>query len=162
MQYLVIAKLMILLTLANGSPVVAKRILRNNLSRPLDGNTKFFDGQPVFGSSKTVRGVVVSIVVTTACAPFLGLELKAGLLVGTAAMLGDLCSSFLKRRLGLAPSSRAIGLDQIPESFLPLLACWRALSLTVVDILVGTAIFFVGELLLSRVLFRLRIRDRPY
>ena len=33
------------------------------------------------------------------------------------AMLGDLLSSFWKRRVGLAPSWQAIGLDQIPEIF---------------------------------------------
>jgi hypothetical protein len=77
-------------------------------------------------------------------------------------MAGDLLASFLKRRLGLQPSSMALGLDQIPESLFPLLACCRMLSLTTLDVVVGTAIFFVSELVLSRVLFRLHVRDRPY
>jgi hypothetical protein len=34
--------------------------------------------------------------------------------------------------------------------------------LTAADIVTGVAIFFAGELALSRVLFRLRFRDRPY
>jgi len=72
-------------------------------------------------------------------------------MVALMAMLGDLFSSFLKRRMGLAPSCQAIGLDQIPESLLPMLACWFFLPLTIVD---ATAIFFVGELSLSRVLFK--------
>jgi CDP-2,3-bis-(O-geranylgeranyl)-sn-glycerol synthase len=55
-----------------------------------------------------------------------------------------------------------VGLDQIPESLFPLLACRQALSLTVLDIVFGTAIFFLGEVLLSRVPFRLHVRDRPY
>jgi CDP-2,3-bis-(O-geranylgeranyl)-sn-glycerol synthase len=92
----------------------------------------------------------------------LGLTLKIGFVVATTAMAGDLLSSFLKRRLGLQPSSQAVGLDQIPESLFPLLACRQALSLTVLDIVFGTAIFFLGEVLLSRVLFRLHVRDRPY
>jgi len=77
-------------------------------------------------------------------------------------MAGDLLSSFLKRRLALAPSSQAIGLDQIPESLLPLLASHQELALTAADILMGVAIFVVGELALSRMLFQLRFRDRPY
>jgi hypothetical protein len=128
MRYPTISKLMILLTLANGSPVAAKRILGSRLSRPLDGNIKFLDGQPLFGSSKTVRGVVVSILVTAASAPFLGMELKVGFRAGIGAMLGDLFSSFLKRRLKLPPSREAIGLDQIPESLFPLLACRQAVN----------------------------------
>jgi len=120
------------------------------------------DRRPLFGPSKTLRGVLVSILTTMACAPLVGLDIKIGLLVGTAAMAGDLLSSFLKRRLGLPPSGRATGLDQVPESMLPLLACRHALSLTAVDIAAGTAIFFIGELLLSRLLFKVHLRDRPY
>ena len=162
MQYLAVLQLLILLALANGSPVVAKRIFGNYCSWPVDGNIKFVDGRPIFGASKTVRGILVSIFITSTCAPLLGLTLKLGLVVATTAMAGDLLSSFLKRRLGLQSSSKAMGLDQIPESLLPLLACRQALSLSLLDVVVGTTIFFIGEVLLSRLLFRLHVRDRPY
>jgi CDP-diglyceride synthetase len=162
MQYLAILQLLILLMLANGSPVVAKKIFGNYCSWPIDGNIKFVDGRPLFGASKTVRGILVSIFITSACAPLLGLTLKIGLVVATMAMAGDLLSSFLKRRLGLQSSSKAMALDQIPESLFPLLACRQAFSLMALDIIAGTAIFFVGEVVLSRVLFRLHVRDRPY
>ena len=162
MQYLAVFQLLILVTLANGSPVVAKKIFGSHCSWPLDGNIKFVDGRPLFGVSKTVRGILVSIFITSACAPLVGLTITTGLLVATLAMAGDLLSSFLKRRLGLQSSSRAVGLDQIPESLFPLLACRQALSLTALDIVAGTAIFFVGEVVLSRVLFKLHVRDRPY
>jgi hypothetical protein len=162
MQYLSVLQLLILVTLANGSPVIAKRIFGRHLAQPLDGNIKFVDGRPLFGASKTIRGIAVSILVTSAAAPLLGLELKIGLVVAITAMAGDLLSSFLKRRLGLPPSSKAVGLDQVPESLFPLLACRQVFSLSGLDIAAGTALFVVGELLLSPVLFRLRIRDRPY
>jgi hypothetical protein len=77
-------------------------------------------------------------------------------------MAGDLFSSFLKRRLNRAPSSRASGLDQVPESLFPLLACRNLLSLTAVDIAACVMMFFAGEVLLSRLLYALQIRDRPY
>ena len=162
MQYSAVLQLVILLALANGSPVIAKWIFGNHCSWPLDGNIKFVDGRPLFGASKTVRGILVSIFITSGCALLLGLTLRLGLVVATAAMAGDLLSSFLKRRLGLKPSSKAVGLDQIPESLFPLLACRQALSLTSLDIVAGTAIFFVAEMTLSRFLFKLHIRDRPY
>jgi hypothetical protein len=92
----------------------------------------------------------------------LGLGWKVGALVSTAAMAGDLLSSFIKRRLGLASSSQAVGLDQVPESVLPLLACRLLLPLSWLDIFVTAALFFVGEIVLSRLLFRLHVRDRPY
>jgi CDP-2,3-bis-(O-geranylgeranyl)-sn-glycerol synthase len=83
-------------------------------------------------------------------------------LVGAGAVAGDLFSSFVKRRLGLASSSMAIGLDQIPESLFPLLASRILLPLGWLDILAGVAVFFVGELVGSRILFRLKLRDTPY
>ncbi len=162
MHSLAIAQMLILLALANGAPVVAKQILGDRFSYPLDLNRKFVDGKPLFGSSKTIRGVLIAIAATAALAPLLGLRFEIGLLAGATAMAGDLFSSFVKRRLNLPPSSRATGLDQIPESLFPLLACRAALALSALDILIACAIFFVGELLLSRFLFRIHMRDEPY
>lgn len=162
MQSILIVKLLILLTLANGAPVVAKKILGARFARPLDGGLMLADGRPLFGASKTIRGVVLAILAATAGAPLLGFSWRVGFVAGIAAMIGDLLSSFLKRRLNLPPSSRATGIDQIPESLFPFLACAGMLSLTAVDIAVGVAIFFIGELLVSRVLYKFRLRDRPY
>ena len=162
MQPFVICQVLFLLMLANGTPVIAKKVLGNHYSYPLDGNLTFGDSRPLFGRSKTIRGVVLAVVVTTAGAPLIGLDWRTGLLVGSFAMLGDLFSSFSKRRLNLPSSSRASGLDQIPESLFPLLACRNLLGLAPADIVVCLAMFFVGEVVLSRLLFAFRLRDRPY
>lgn len=162
MQFWVITRLLFLIILANGTPVVAKTILGNRFSRPLDSGAKCRDGEPLFGASKTIRGVLLSVLITMASAHFLGLGFKIGALIGNIAMTGDLFSSFLKRRLRLTASSRAIGLDQVPESLFPLLACRRALSLSALDIVVAAGTFFIGEILISRVLYKLHMRDRPY
>jgi CDP-2,3-bis-(O-geranylgeranyl)-sn-glycerol synthase len=71
--------------------------------------------------------VLISIIITSAATPLLSLDLKIGFIVNTTDMAGDLVASFVKRRLGLPGSSRATGLDQIPESLLPLLAWTRFL-----------------------------------
>jgi CDP-archaeol synthase len=157
-----ILQVLVLLILANGVPVIVKKISGSHMAWPIDAGKQFRDGQPLFGSSKTVRGVVSSIVVTTALSPLLGVNVVAGGLVAALAMAGDLFSSFVKRRLKLAPSTRAIGLDQIPESLFPLLACQRLLSLTFTDIALCVGIFLFGELIVSRLLYRLRVRDEPY
>lgn len=162
MQFLHILQLLVLLTLANGTPIVAKRIFGSRFSSPLDAGTIFFDGRPLFGHSKTIRGIVVSILVTAASAPLIGLDLTVGAIVAGAAMAGDLFSSFVKRRLNLPPSSQALGLDHVPESLFPMLACRDALSLTIADIALGVGIFFIGGLILSRLLFRAHLRDEPY
>ena len=162
MQLLHILQILVLLTFANGTPIVAKKIFGSRFALPLDAGIIFFDGRPVFGASKTMRGIVVSILITSAIAPFIGLDLTIGAIVASSAMAGDLFSSFVKRRLNFPPSSQALGLDQVPESLFPMLACRDALSLTIADIALGVGIFFIGELILSRFLFRAHLRDEPY
>jgi CDP-2,3-bis-(O-geranylgeranyl)-sn-glycerol synthase len=162
MNPVVLLQLSILLMLANGTPLIAKKMIGDYYSYPLDGNLTFADGRPVFGRSKTIRGVALAVLVTTASASLIGLGWRIGLLVGSFAMAGDLFSSFCKRRLGLPSSSRASGLDQIPESLLPLLACRDLLALTAAEIVLCVVMFVVGEVVLSRLLYAFRLRDRPY
>jgi CDP-diglyceride synthetase len=162
MQLMLILQFVVLLTLANGTPVIAQKLLGNFLNQPLDGGAAFLDGWPLFGPSKTIRGIVLSILITTGFAPVLGLEWKIGLMAATMAMVGDLFSSFLKRRLKIPPSNGATGLDQIPESLFPALACRSMLSLTMLDITSVVVIFSVGEMVLSRLLFKWHVRDRPF
>ena len=159
---LLIAKILLLLAVANGAPVLARWLLKDWAGTALDGGKRFADGRPILGSSKTWRGLVSAIAATALAAPLAGLPLFMGLITGVTAMLGDLLSSFVKRRLGLAPSAMALGLDQIPESLLPLLALRFFLPLTLADGARILAAFFGGELLLSRLLYQLHIRDRPY
>jgi hypothetical protein len=109
-----------------------------------------------------MRGILLSVLATVIGAYLSGLGCKAGAMVGSTAMAGDLFSSFLKRRMKLPPSSRAIGLDQVPESLFPLLACRRPFSLTAFDTVVTVMAFFIGEILISRILYKFRLRDRPY
>jgi CDP-2,3-bis-(O-geranylgeranyl)-sn-glycerol synthase len=162
MQIVLILTLLALLGAANGAPVLAKRVLGARWAWPLDGGRRFFNGRPVFGMSKTWRGIVASILATAAIAPLIGVPVEIGALFATAAMLGDLFSSFMKRRLNKPSSSQALGLDQVPESLFPMLVCWNELGLTIADAAATVALFFAGELLLSRLLYRLHIRDRPY
>jgi CDP-2,3-bis-(O-geranylgeranyl)-sn-glycerol synthase len=99
---------------------------------------------------------------TGASAVLLGLPAGVGVVVGAAAMLGDLLSSFAKRRLGVPSSGMMVGLDQIPEALLPLLAVASEYALTWPTIGWIVAGFVVLELSLSPVFFRLGIRNRPY
>ena len=153
---------LLLLLAANGSPVLAKRVLADRWAQPLDAGLKFFDGRDIFGPSKTIRGLLTGTLTTTVVAVLLGYAWLTGVLFGLASLGGDLCSSFLKRRLKIAPSGRALGLDQVPESLLPLWLLRHALGLELYLIVITTGLFVIGELLLSRLMFRLGVRDRPY
>ncbi len=162
MQPQLVVTFVLMLGIANGTPVIAHKVLGSSLSYPVDFGKNFVDGRPVFGRSKTVRGVVLAVLATVACAPLLGVAWTTGLVIGLTAMVGDLTSSFVKRRMGYAPSRRALGLDQIPESLLPALAGTNLLALTATDVILIVALFSVGELALSRLLFKMHLRDQPY
>ncbi len=152
----------ILIAAANGAPVIASLLFGQIASRPIDFGLRWYDGRPILGAAKTIRGFICALAATVIGALVLKLDWRIGLAVGAAAMGGDLLSSFIKRRLGLEPSARATGLDQIPESLIPALVCTRYLDLGWLDVLTTTCVFLVGEVIFSKILYHLRIRKRPY
>ena len=159
---LLAAKILFLLILANGAPVIARKLLGSRLAYPLDAGKSLLDGRRVFGNSKTYRGIVSSVFVTAAGAALIGYSIQIGILFSIASMAGDLASSFIKRRLGREPSSRMLGLDQIPESIFPILFLWQTLGLNIPVALTVVIAFFIGEIIMSRILYRLNIREHPY
>ncbi|MBF9233927.1 CDP-archaeol synthase [Microvirga alba] len=159
---ILIIRLLILLGVANGTPIFARKLFGNRFDTPLDCGVILRDGQPLLGVSKTIRGLFVSIVCTGTVAAVLNLGWRAGVVLATGSMLGDLFSSFVKRRLGFKVHAQAFALDQIPEALFPLLLLRRQLDLSGLDIALPIIAFVILEVLLSRLLFRLDIRDRPY
>lgn len=162
MEFVVALKLLLLLMAANGAPILARFLLGTRWECPIDGGRRFIDGQPLLGPSKTWRGVVAALLVTPIVAWLLFLPSTVGFILAAVAMAGDLLSSFAKRRLRVEPSGMALGLDQIPESLLPLLAVRAQFALGVSEIFQLTLAFLALELVLSRILYRLHIRKRPY
>lgn len=153
---------MFLLLAANGAPVLAKRLLGQRWNAPIDAGLRLPDGRPLLGASKTWRGLVSGIAAAAIVGALFGFGPMFGALFGAASLAGDLLSSFTKRRLGIASSGRATGLDQIPEALLPLLYARTALELGFADLLLLTLGFLGGSLVLSRLAFRLGIREQPY
>lgn len=157
-----VLQLLLLLIIANGAPILARWAFRKHGGKPVDSGVNLRDGQPLFGASKTWRGLMAAIFITPIAALIIGVNLVTGLLIALMAMAGDLLSSFIKRRLGLKASSQALGLDQIPESILPVLVVAPQFQLSAWEILIIVLLFFFIELGLSQLLFRIGIRRRPY
>lgn len=155
-------KLLLLLAVANTTPLLLTRWLHARLAWPLDAGLRFFDGRPLLGASKTWRGLAGAVLATAAAAPLLGLTAAVGAGLGAAALAGDALSSFVKRRLGLPSSSRATGLDQVPEALLPLLLLRTPLSLSGLEVAATTTLFFVLEIPLAAWFHRLGLRERPF
>ena len=159
---MLLLKLLVLLIVANGTPILIRRIMGSRLNFPVDAHKNWIDQRPLLGSSKTWRGLISSIAVTTVAGLLLSFHWSIGFIIAAGAMAGDLLSSFIKRRIGIATHDMAIVIDQVPESLVPLLLVAGTLSLTGMEILVLTFAFFIIELLLSKILYRLHIRNRPY
>jgi len=104
---------------ANAAPVLLGG------GRPLDGGRLWRDGRPILGGHKTLRGVLSALILGTltgAAQAYIsqnipvdlpGFSPSIGLLQSLGAILGDLSTSFLKRRLGLKPGSMLPLLDQL-------------------------------------------------
>jgi len=159
---LITLELFVMLVLANGAPVVAAALLKKRWSAPVDGGRLWRDGRPILGNSKTWRGVVSGALACALFALMTGLGVVFGFLFGLLGLAGDMLSSFIKRRLGLASSARALGLDQIPEALLPMLLAmwWLPVSLWVV--LVVVVLFTLSNIYGSPLLYRLGIRRQPH
>lgn len=147
-----VIELTLLLILANAAPVIASLLLGRHGRQPLDGNRRLADGYPLLGPSKTIRGVVAAVLVSAAAAPLFKLSWLQGAAFGLLAMLGDIASSFTKRRLGLASGRSAPLLDQLPETLLPLWMLQPVLGVTLAEMSAAVAAFIVLDLLLSRLL----------
>jgi CDP-2,3-bis-(O-geranylgeranyl)-sn-glycerol synthase len=155
-------ELLLLVICANGAPILLDDLLGRRWAWPLDGGRVLADGRRLLGRSATARGVAAAVVATAVLAWLLGQPAVVGAQVGLFAMLGDALSSFLKRRLGLEPGDKAPGLDQVPESLLPLLVVGERYGLRWWDIALLVVAFTLFSMAISRLLFRLKLRKRPH
>jgi CDP-2,3-bis-(O-geranylgeranyl)-sn-glycerol synthase len=154
---------LLLLLVAHGGPLLVRMVWPGApLGMPLDGGRRLADGRPLLGSSKTVRGVLVMSLAPAVMAPLVGLPFAVGLLLGLLCAAGDLGTSFVKRRLGLAPGAMALGLDQLPEALLPLLACKPLLGLGWGQVLLVALLFMAADLLISRIFYWMGFRQHPH
>lgn len=60
-----ILDIVFLLLVANGAPILADCACRHLLKHRADGGLRMPDGQPIFGESKTVRGIATAIAATS-------------------------------------------------------------------------------------------------
>lgn len=148
-------QLLILITCANAAPVAASMLFGPHFNAALDRGFRWFDRRPLLGHSKTIRGIIAAYVLTAAAALVIKASLLVAMLVATGAMLGDLLSSFCKRRLNIPSHQSAPGLDQLPESILPLVFVHPIVHLHWYSWLTIIAMFCLIESLLSYYLTKL-------
>ena len=96
--------------------------------RSLDFGKVFWDGKPILGSHKTLRGFFSGLVVGTLVGLFQTLlfqqvlhrydpqfqySVLLGFMISLGALVGDLVESFIKRRLNVSPGSSLPIADQL-------------------------------------------------
>ncbi|MDJ0881684.1 MAG: CDP-archaeol synthase [Gammaproteobacteria bacterium] len=154
--------LLLLILVANGTPVIARNLLGRKFNLPLDLRRVMSDGFRLLGDSKTWRGLMSSLLITALVAKVMGYSFFTGFLIAFFSLTGDLFSSFIKRRLGKASSSRFLILDQVPEALLPAAVMAPYFQLQWYEVIMLTLLFLVLELLMSRLMYRIGLRRKPY
>lgn len=139
-----------LLIAANATPVIAAKLADERWSAPLDFGCVLADGERLFGSHKTWRGLVSGILAAVITAAVMGVPLWLGAGFAMASLLADALSSAIKRRMKLRPGTEYLGLDQLGEALLPLILFARALSLNAEEVAVATVVFSVLDVAVTR------------
>ena len=134
-------KVVCFLLWVNFLPPLACFLRGQRFTRPLDRGKSWVDRQPILGDHKTLSGIMVSLVGGTAVFLLLGVEWHVAGTAALLAMLGDLLSSFIKRRLALPPGKDVVVLDQFFESLLPTLYLRTALQLSIGQIVIILVLF---------------------
>lgn len=152
--------LLIPIYLTNALPVLVKG------RTPIDGGRLFFDDQPLFGPSKTVEGAAVGIIggaLAAVVAHFtLSFPFTVGLIAAWGAVLGDLLSSFVKRRLHLPSGKPAPLLDAISFLLVPLLLTYPLYIPQGVTIAVALAITPLSHLVSNGVAYLIGVKPVPW
>jgi len=97
---LLIFKFWLILMVTNGTPMLAAALWPGLRRRPVDNGRRLADGQPLLGHHKTWGGLLSGILAGGLCGGLMGLSLPMSSLIAGTSMLGDLFTSFLKRRMG--------------------------------------------------------------
>lgn len=155
-------QLLLLIIIANGAPILMRVLLNDRYDLAVDFGKDFFDNKRVLGASKTWRGIIAALVATSLVSWLLEYSAQTGFLIAMYAVLGDLSSSFIKRRLAKPPSSMFPLLDQIPESLLPAIMMKATFGLSSMSVFLLVVTFIIVELMLSQTLYKWGIRKRPY
>jgi hypothetical protein len=130
-----------LLIAANAVPVIVGKLALERGALSLDFGHVMPDGERLFGSHKTWRGLFSGILACVLLAAYLDLPIELGAGFAAVSLAADAWSSAAKRRLHLRPGTEMLWLDQLAETLVPLLVFAEPLRLGLGEIVVVTAAF---------------------
>jgi hypothetical protein len=161
----IVLELLLFLVWVNFSPALARLLLGERFEWPVDGGLRGWDGRPLLGPHKTLVGVAAGVMAGAIGGPVLGVSPAIGAAAGLLSMLGDLLTSFAKRRFAHTSGRPLFGLDQVLEGALPLLFLAPLLALVPWRALVVLALFIpvshAGSVFWHYVLYRPPVSRYP-
>jgi CDP-diglyceride synthetase len=144
-----------LLVTANAVPLILAKLAGGYGAAPLDFGCVMPDGERLFGSHKTWRGLIAGTLACMLVAASFGLPLEIGAGFGALSLAADAACSSIKRRMHVRPGTEVLGLDHVAEALLPLLVFAEPLSLDLFEI----AAVMLAFVALDRSTRRLRYRQ---
>ncbi|MBI2415338.1 MAG: CDP-archaeol synthase [Candidatus Kerfeldbacteria bacterium] len=165
--------------LANMSPVLIAKHWQW-LAQPIDGGHQLF-GQPIFGSNKTWRGLLVGTLFGGALfsiqkllaiifPKFLELGVYDyrlfpwwfGFAFGAAALLSDLIKSFFKRRFRIAPGALWFPFDQVDYLIGPTLLIHWFYPVNALTWLIVLSLGIILHVVVNRLGYRWHFKATPW
>lgn len=167
--------------IANVAPVfAAKAPVLAKWNTPIDFGAKF-NGKPLLGTHKTVRGLLVGVLAGTLVflaqtemygsfgwareisggLDYSELSIALGLLLSFGALFGDMVKSFAKRQIGVPAGKSWFPFDQTDYIFGGLLLSTIVVSLSLVDYIYILIVWFVMHLLSSYIGYRIKLKSDP-
>ena len=134
--------------IANSTPVVLGG------GPPVDGGATWSDGKPILGANKTIRGSITEVLAGTIIGLLQG-NLVGGFAQSAGAILGDLISSFYKRRRDYPPGSSMPFIDQLDFIIMAVILSYpfqatdlvSALTIMVITVPIHYAVNYIAWLL---------------
>ena len=154
-------RLVLFLLIVNALPPLIALLSKGRFSQPLDCGKTWLDGKRIFGRNKTIRGILAGIVGGTLLFPLLGQPISIAFTAALLAMLGDLSSSFIKRRMALPSGSEVAFLDQLFESLFPTIYLALVIPFGFFKAAVILFLFVIIAYLSSRIWSILTVADIP-
>jgi len=156
-----VLRLVLFLLVVNALPPLLALPARDRFSLPVDFGATWLDGRRILGGNKTIRGVLAGILGGTLLFPLLGQSIWIACGAATLVMIGDLTSSFIKRRMAVPSGSEVALLDQLFESLFPLIYLASVIPLSFFKAVVILLLFIAIAYISSRFWSMLTVPDIP-
>jgi len=152
--------LLLFIIIANAAPILIRVLLNDYLNLAVDFGSKLSDNNRLFGAAKTWRGIFAALGAASMATWLFDYSWETGFLIAIYAIVGDLLSSFIKRRLAMAASSSVPFLDQVPESFFPAFMMMHAFYLEISSVLLLVLVFTIIDMVMTYALYHWRVLRR--